>query len=82
MGLSQRFGRAGVIDAIADTEYSATLVWHVGEQHWSEPEPPRPRPQGGVTLLDPWIGIEVTGSLGVTLNTPNPATDSSLPSRR
>lgn len=35
MGLSQRFGRAGVVDAIANTGYSAIIGWRAGEEHWS-----------------------------------------------
>ena len=32
---AQRFSRAGDIFGIADTEYSAILGWHAGEQHWN-----------------------------------------------
>ena len=32
---AQRFGRTGEIAGIGDTEYSAILGWHAGEQHWN-----------------------------------------------
>ena len=35
MGLSQRSGRAGVIDVVADTGYGAILGCRAGEQQWS-----------------------------------------------
>jgi len=34
----------------------------MGPVRADEPELPRPRPQGGVTRLDPWTGIAITGS--------------------
>ena len=35
IGPSKRISRAGYIFGIADTEYSAILGWHAGEQHWN-----------------------------------------------
>ncbi|HEX3495318.1 MAG TPA: transporter [Methylocella sp.] len=35
IGPAQRFSRAGEIFGIGDTEYSAILGWHAGEQHWN-----------------------------------------------
>jgi hypothetical protein len=35
LGPAQRFSLAGNIAGIADTEYSAILGWHAGEQHWN-----------------------------------------------
>jgi hypothetical protein len=35
MGPAQRFRLADEIFSIADTEYSAILGWHAGEQHWN-----------------------------------------------
>jgi len=35
MGPAQRLSRADEIASIADTEYSAILGWHAGEQHWN-----------------------------------------------
>jgi len=35
MGPAQQFSRASEVAGIADTEYSAILGWHAGEQHWN-----------------------------------------------
>jgi hypothetical protein len=35
VGPPQRFNLADEITSIADTEYSAILGWHAGEQHWN-----------------------------------------------
>jgi hypothetical protein len=35
VGPAQRFSLADEITSIADTEYSAILGWHAGEQHWN-----------------------------------------------
>jgi hypothetical protein len=35
IGPAQRFSGAGAFAGISDTEYSAILGWHAGEQHWN-----------------------------------------------
>ena len=35
MGPARRVSLADEIASIADTEYSAILGWHAGEQHWN-----------------------------------------------
>jgi hypothetical protein len=35
MASAQRISRVGDLAGVADTEYSAILGWHAGEQHWN-----------------------------------------------
>ncbi len=95
VGPAQRVKLADEIYSIADTEYSAILGWHAGEQHWNviltgfaptgNFDPTRlsqtglNRPaldlRGAYTYLGLQTGLEVTGALGVTLNSLNTVTN-------